>query len=78
MRIIKGHYRNDSGTLSIGTLMVDSVDGRFFEAESGATLEARRYSVSNEIEGIEIISPDSCIEFLPNEGEAERIGMPVA
>ena len=78
MHIIKGHYRNESGDLSIGTLLVEQANGKFRDAESGARLVANHYAVAQGITGIEITSPDSLIEFLPDAGEIDRIGMSVA
>lgn len=77
MHIIKGYYRNESGDLSIGTLMIDNAAGKFCDAEGGFPLRASRYAVTADTAGIEITSPQSVIQFLPDAGEVERIGMPV-
>lgn len=78
MHIIKGHFRDESGMLQVGTLMVDMLNsGLFFEVETGFRLEAKRYAITKEYEGVEITSPDAVWEFLPDDGELDRIGMPI-
>ncbi|WP_220816079.1 hypothetical protein [Pseudomonas paralcaligenes] len=78
MHIIKGHYRDESGLLEAGELMVEKTENGWRHPESWARLEAARYAVARGIAGVEITSPDSLTEFLPNEGECERIGMEIA
>lgn len=77
MVIIKGHYRDESGLLEPGELHLEMRDGEWRGAFSGHRLRARRYAVCAGIEGVEITSPDSLTEFLPGDGELQRIGMPI-
>lgn len=76
MYIIKGHHREESGLLTVGTLLVDKLpDGSFVTADSGHRLQASKFKVAPGIEDVEITSPDSTLEFLPAAGQIERIGM---
>ncbi len=83
MHIIKGHYRNEDGLLEPGRLMLEKVADGWRSAEGLWRLEASKYvicrdSVGVASVGIEIASPDSMTNFLPDEGECERIGMVVS
>lgn len=77
MHIIKGHYRNDSGALEVGTLMVDRVGKSYIDAQGGFRLFAENYAVTSDTQGVQVTSPDAAFEFLPDAGELDRIGMPV-
>lgn len=77
IRIIKGHYREEGGSLTPGSLTVIDMPGQGLCSENGGEVRARRYQVAGEIEGLELYGPDIAFDFLPNEGECERVGIPV-
>lgn len=70
---LKGHYRDESGNLNHGRLLV-SVDD--FSSHTGVSLSAHEYRIAGDNLGIEIRGLGD--NFLPDEGECERIGMPVS
>ncbi len=80
MHTLTGHRRNTDGTLVTSRLTIERTsDGRFVDAETGESYEAREYKVTDDVVSIEIInSPADLTAFEPARGECERIGMPVA
>ena len=80
MRILKGHYRTESGMLEIGTLHVEQTDGVWHLSYPSPRypIKAERFAVCQGVTGIEITSAGGAWEFCPDEGECERIGMPVS
>lgn len=76
---IKGHYREDDGTIEPGTLDVDTKDGAFVCDEIGAigTLTARHYAEGGGNFSVQITSSVAAWKFVAADGECERIGMPI-
>lgn len=77
VRTIKGHYREEGGSLTPGSLTLIDMPDKGLCAENGGTVRARRYQVTGEIEGLELYGDDIAFDFLPEEGECERVGIPV-
>lgn len=79
MRIMKGHYRTESGVLEIGTLGVEQTDGVWHLCYPSPCdpIKAERITVCQGITAIEITGAGAW-EFLPDKGECERIGMPIS
>lgn len=77
--VIKGHYREDDGTLEPGTLDLLAEGGQFVDDAVGirGVLIARRYPVCAGVTDIEITSSVGAWQFVVAEGECERIGMPI-
>jgi hypothetical protein len=75
--IVKGHYRQDGGYLERGTLLLEKNGAVFRDTNLGGILTASRYKVTSDIAGIEITSSLGAWEFVPDDGECDRIGMPV-
>lgn len=74
---IKGHYREEGGSLIEGSLVFIDVPGKGICTKDGAPLRARRVKVSSTTECIELYGPQMGFNFLPDEGECERVGIPV-
>lgn len=82
IRILKGNHRNEQGLLERTTLMVEPTNDGFRDVVTGAMYKAQEYKAGN-VTVIEIISKDTSTDvvytaFIPDAGECERIGMPVA
>lgn len=77
VRVLKGHYREEGGSLTQGSLVLIDVPGKGICTEGGLQLRARRYKVATGVEGIELYGPEIGFDFLPDEGECERVGIPV-
>ncbi len=74
---LTGHYRQDCGSLESGILLVEKIGGRFYHAEGLASeIVATEFQVTDSIIGTEITG--TVFEFLPDNGECERIGMTIA
>jgi hypothetical protein len=77
MYVLKGHYADDAGLLSIGTLRIESRDGKYYDAERGGQLKAERYAHVKDAVDAQITSDESVIRFHAALSECDRIGMPV-
>lgn len=75
VRIIKGHYREEGGSLTQGSLVLIDVPGKGICTEGGGQLRARRYKTAG-VECVELYGPDIGFVFLPDDGECERGGIP--
>jgi hypothetical protein len=73
MHSLSGHYRDGSGFLSPGRLLVEKTENGFRDPETCEALCAREYRVSQSV--IEVEIPQAY--FVPSAGECGRIGMPV-
>jgi hypothetical protein len=72
---LRGHWRQKGGSLAAGTFSVMRDGADWFDGEGyGVPLIARRYQITPNISGIEIVGAG---EFLPDDGECERVHMPV-
>jgi len=73
---LAGHYRRDDGRLVEGvlTLDFDPANDQHVTCTSGSPVKARRYRTAG-VECIEIKAEGQPWEFLPDEGECERIGL---
>ncbi|TWC12498.1 MULTISPECIES: hypothetical protein [unclassified Pseudomonas] len=77
IRIMKGHYREEGGSLTPGSLTLIDMQDKGVCAENGGEVRARRYQVTGEVEGLELYGNEIAFVFLPDEGECERVGIPV-
>lgn len=77
IRSIKGHYRDQGGSLNQGSLVLVDVPGKGICTEGGLQVRARRFRANDGVDGIELYGPDIGFDFLPDEGECEREGIPV-
>jgi len=77
---LRGQYREDDGTLELGTLDIEAKNGTFLDNSIGVvgTLTARRYAEGGGNTSIQITSSVGAWQFVAAEGECERIGMPVS
>jgi len=79
---LRGHYREESGTVVPGTLDLRRDEGGWFdpglEFRDLPTLycKAREFLITPDIKGIEITGIGGQ-PFLPADGECERIGLPI-
>lgn len=84
VRVIKGHRRTEGGSLEPARMVVICMPSREpgFFSELGEPLAARRFKAAEGVEPVELFCPDapdsSWPDFLPDEGECERIGMSLA
>lgn len=76
VRIIKGHYQEDGGSLAQGSLVLIDVPGKGICTEDGSQLRARCYTVAG-VECFELYGVGVGFVFLPDKGECERVGIPV-
>lgn len=76
VHILKGHYRNESGSLEVGTLVLHKDGSRLLD-ETGGIISAAEYKVAQGVVGTEIVSDRGVWEFLPDDGECERVGLPI-
>lgn len=75
-RILKGHYRTESGALEQGKLLITN-DGGQFGDEYGNRIDATHYKAAEGVDAIEITGPMVGWRFVPDAGECERVGMEV-
>ena len=80
MHILKGHWRDDQGLMTIGTLLVEKKDGNFIVPDTGSRLYATAYAYCSDEDktAVEITGPHVAWYFAADRGECERIGMPVS
>lgn len=79
---IQGHFREEGGSLSAGRLYLRRDAGGWYDpdmqlpGQPDIYVTARQYRITADIMGIEI---EGCggQPFLPDDGECERIGLPV-
>lgn len=74
VRVLKGHYREEDGSLTQGSLVLIDVPGKAICTEEGPASRSS-FKDSTGVEGVELYDLD--FEFLPDEGECERVGIPV-
>ncbi|OLU25535.1 hypothetical protein BVH03_17990 [Pseudomonas sp. PA15(2017)] len=77
VRSIKGHFREQDGSLNQGSLVLIDVPGKGICTEGGRQVRARRFRASDGVNRIELYGSDIGFDFLPDEGECEREGIPV-
>jgi len=77
LRSIKGHYREHDGSLTQGSLVLIHVPGKGICTEGGLKIRARRFKAADGVNRVELYGPDIGFDFLPDEGECEREGIPV-
>lgn len=77
IRSIRGHYREEGGSLTPGSLVLIEVSGKGVCTEGGGLVRARRFKVAEGVECVELYGPEIGFEFFPDEGECERVGIPV-
>lgn len=77
VRNINGHYREEDGSLTQGSLVFIDVPGKGICTEDGDQLRARRFKASSTTECVELYGSKIGFDFLPDEGECERVGIPV-
>ncbi len=77
MKIIKGHYVVNGGSLEQGTLNVLELEG-VLVCESAGVLTAAEVAVTKDIKDVEITSEQGAWVFVPASGECARIGLAVS
>ncbi len=75
---LKGRFRDVGEVLTPGSLVLIGVPGEGLRSESGIKICARRSRLSNGDECIELLGSGLGFDFLPDEDECERIGLPVS
>mgnify|MGYP000936596360 CR=1 FL=1 len=76
--ILMGDYETDGGLMERGRLIVHVRDGKYTD-EYGAKISAAEiWVVRPKVKGIRVTCADSGWQFVPDAGECERIGLPVA
>lgn len=77
VRSIRGHYRDNDGSLTQGSLVFIDLSGKGICTEDGKQLRARCLKSSSSTECDELYGPEIGFDFLPDKGECERVGIPV-
>jgi hypothetical protein len=52
-------------------------EGQFIDRDVGAPVTAKRYAMCDGVLAVSITNALACGSFEPNEGECERVGLPI-
>lgn len=77
IRSLSGHYREEDGSLTPGSLVLIDMPGKGICTEGGLQVRARRFKAAPTLECVELYGPEIGFAFLAAEGECERVGIPV-
>lgn len=75
--ILKGHFRQGDGQLESGRLRLERTANGDFLDRYQHKVSAWRYTIAGDLTGVQVESAGAVWEFLPDDGECERVGMPI-